>query len=76
MSHADDMLPDFVLRDTVIDTHIEVYGMNGVASYEERKAEKRALRAARRIPAVEWNVDREKLNEVQLPVPRQSHTAT
>ncbi|TCG02013.1 hypothetical protein BZM27_54280, partial [Paraburkholderia steynii] len=35
----------FILRDTDPETHIEVYGMNGVASYEARKREKQALRA-------------------------------
>lgn len=70
MSPADDMLPDFILRDTDPETHIEVYGMNGVASYEARKREKRALRAARRIPAVEWNIEREALENVVLPPSR------
>jgi hypothetical protein len=32
MSDGDDMLPDFVLRDTELDTHIKVYGMPGLAS--------------------------------------------
>ncbi|BCF95181.1 DUF1173 family protein [Paraburkholderia largidicola] len=67
LSEADDMLPDFILRDTGTATHIEVYGMNGVASYEARKREKQALRVARRIPAVEWNVDREALEHVLIP---------
>jgi len=70
MSPADDMLPDFILRDTDQETHIEVYGMNGVASYEARKREKQALRAARRIPAVEWNIEREALENVVLPPSR------
>ncbi|MBB5510894.1 DUF1173 domain-containing protein [Paraburkholderia atlantica] len=70
MSAEDDMLPDFVLRDAGARTHIEVYGMNGVPAYEARKAEKRALRLARGIPAVEWDVDREPLTHVQIPPPR------
>ena len=70
MCEADDMLPDFILRDTDPETHIEVYGMNGVASYEARKREKQAMRAARRIPAVEWNVDREALENAVLPPSR------
>lgn len=69
MSDTDDMLPDFVLRDTRPETHIEVYGMNGVDTYEARKKQKQELRAARRIPAVEWNVDRESLETVSLPPP-------
>ncbi|MBB2984282.1 hypothetical protein FHX57_006446 [Paraburkholderia tropica] len=67
MGAADDMLPDFVLLDTRPTTHVEVYGMYGLASYERRKAEKLALRAARGIPAVEWNVDRELLEHIALP---------
>nr|WP_090838022.1 DUF1173 family protein [Paraburkholderia hospita] len=69
MSDTDDMLPDFILRDTRPETHIEVYGINGVDTYEARKRQKQALRAARRIPAVEWNVDRESLETVSLPPP-------
>ena len=61
------MLPDFVLRDTGIDTHVEVYGMNGLASYDTRKEQKRALRLARQIPVVEWDVDRGALDAVRLP---------
>jgi len=70
MSTDDVMLPDFVLRDTAVPTHIEVYGMNGLASYEARKEQKRELRLSRSIPAVEWNVDRETLSMVQLPAVR------
>lgn len=66
MADGDDMLPDFVLLDRPT-VHIEVYGMNGLASYERRKAQKQALRTARGIPAVEWNVDREPLERVALP---------
>jgi hypothetical protein len=64
------MLPDFVLRDTDVPTHIEVYGMNGLASYEARKEQKRALRVSRRITAVEWNADCEPLEAVSLPASR------
>ncbi|WP_321817853.1 MULTISPECIES: DUF1173 family protein [unclassified Paraburkholderia] len=67
MTDGDDMLPDFVLLDTRPPTHIEVYGMNGLATYERRKQEKQRLRAERGIPAVEWNIDRETLNTVLLP---------
>ncbi|MFM0756074.1 DUF1173 family protein [Paraburkholderia strydomiana] len=70
LSPDDDMLPDFVLRDTDVPTHIEVYGMNGLASYEARKDRKRALRLSRRIPAVEWNADCEPLEAVSLPASR------
>jgi hypothetical protein len=63
----DDMLPDFVLLDTRPPTHIEVYGMNGLASYERRKKEKQRLRAERCIPAVEWNIERDNLTDVSLP---------
>jgi hypothetical protein len=69
MSETDDMLPDFILRDTHPQTHIEVYGMNGVDTYEARKKQKQDLRAARHRPAVEWNVDRESLETVPLPPP-------
>lgn len=69
MGEYDDMLPDFVLLDTQPATHIEVYGMNGLASYERRKARKQALRAARGIPAVEWNIDLEPIERVVLPAP-------
>jgi len=67
LNDGDDMLPDFVLRDTSVDTHVEVYGMNGVEHYEARKAQKRALRSARQTPVVEWNVDREALEAVRIP---------
>jgi Protein of unknown function (DUF1173). len=67
MAPDDAMLPDFLLRDTDTPTHIEVYGMNGLASYEARKEQKRALRLARRIPVIEWNVDREALSAIRLP---------
>jgi hypothetical protein len=70
MAAGDGMLPDFVLRDTSVPTHIEVYGMNGLASYETHKEQKRAMRLARSIPAVEWNVDREALDTVRLPPAR------
>jgi Protein of unknown function (DUF1173) len=70
MSPDDDMLPDFVLRDTNAPTHIEVYGMNGLASYEARKERKRQLRLVRNIPAVEWNVDCEALAAVRFPAAR------
>ncbi|CAB3805034.1 hypothetical protein LMG28688_06092 [Paraburkholderia caffeinitolerans] len=69
MAEGDEMLPDFVLLDTHPATHVEVYGMNGVASYERRKAEKQGQRLSRGIPAVEWNVDREELKQVLLPSP-------
>jgi Protein of unknown function (DUF1173) len=67
MDDGDDMLPDFELTDTQPHTHIEVYGMNGLASYEARKAEKRQLRQEQGIPAIEWNVDRERLEQVMFP---------
>ncbi|WP_027800299.1 DUF1173 family protein [Paraburkholderia dilworthii] len=70
VAEGDDMLPDFILRDTDIETHIEVYGMNGVPSYEARKQQKRALRSARHIPAVEWDVDKDALTSVRLPPPK------
>jgi len=69
MTEGDVMLPDFVLLDTVPGMHVEVYGMNGLASYERRKLEKQALREANRIPAVEWNTDSEQLADVRLPAP-------
>jgi hypothetical protein len=68
MAPEDAMLPDFVLRDTEIETHIEVYGMNGMPAYEARKVEKRAIRLARQIPAVEWNVD-DALHATDIPDP-------
>ncbi|WP_229013590.1 DUF1173 family protein [Paraburkholderia gardini] len=68
MAPDDDMLPDFILRDTSPRTHVEVYGMNLVPAYEARKKkEKRALRLARGIPALEWNIDREALDSLRLP---------
>jgi hypothetical protein len=69
MTEGDEMLPDFVLLDTRPATHVEVYGMNGLASYERRKAQKQALRHAQGIPAIEWNVDRESLSQISLPLP-------
>ncbi|MEM5314145.1 DUF1173 family protein [Paraburkholderia sp. JHI869] len=69
MADGEEMLADFVLLDTHPPTHVEIYGMNGLASYEQRKAEKQALRRTQGIPAVEWNVDRENLAAIKLPVP-------
>ncbi|MCP3712283.1 DUF1173 family protein [Paraburkholderia sp. CNPSo 3274] len=71
MAEGDQMLPDFVLLDNEPATHIEVYGMNGLASYEERKAKKRAMRLARGIPTVEWDVDRQTVRQARLPSPVQ-----
>jgi hypothetical protein len=68
MAEGDGMLPDFILLDTQPATHVEVYGMNGLASYEQRKLEKQALRSANGIPVVEWNTDREPLGQIRLPV--------
>lgn len=62
-----DMLPDFVLTDTAEPTHIEVYGMNGLAEYETRKRDKQRLRIARGIQAVEWDIDRILLTDVRFP---------
>ncbi|EEF23632.1 conserved hypothetical protein, partial [Ricinus communis] len=76
MADGDNILPDFVLRDTTIETHIEVYGMNGVESYEARKEQKRTLRSARQIPVVEWDVDRAALDSVRLPAVTRRDMAT
>ncbi|WP_176091237.1 DUF1173 family protein [Burkholderia ambifaria] len=62
-----EMLPDFVLTDTAAPTHVEVYGMNGMADYEARKVEKQRLRLASGIQAVEWNIDATDLAAVRLP---------
>ncbi|AOJ73375.1 hypothetical protein WS83_15180 [Burkholderia sp. MSMB2042] len=62
-----EMLPDFILMDTPVPTHIELYGMNGVAEYETRKREKQRLRVARGIQAVEWDIDVTALADVRLP---------
>lgn len=43
--------------------------MNGLASYERRKKQKQVLRAERGIPAVEWNIERDKLADISLPPP-------
>lgn len=69
MAEGDRMLPDFILLDTQPATHIEVYGMNGLASYEQRKLEKQALRNANGTPVVEWNADRDPPGQVRLPAP-------
>ncbi|MEK7898078.1 DUF1173 family protein [Burkholderia contaminans] len=61
------MLPDFILTDTAALTHVEVYGMNGMAEYEARKGEKQRLRLAHGIQAVEWNIDTTDLAAVRLP---------
>jgi hypothetical protein len=66
LNEGTDMLPDFVLTDTAEPTHIEVYGMNGVAEYEARKREKQRLRMARGIHAVEWDIDRCQLVDVHF----------
>lgn len=67
LAASDDMLPDFVLTDTPTRVHVEVYGMNGMQAYEQRKAEKRALRRERGISAVEWDVGTIPVEQVTLP---------
>ncbi|MFL9886793.1 DUF1173 family protein [Paraburkholderia agricolaris] len=67
---GDDMLPDFELTDTPQRYHIEVYGMNGLPTYEERKQAKRELRRQRGIPSVEWDVDRTPVSQILLPPAR------
>ncbi|AKM45350.1 hypothetical protein NL30_36545 [Burkholderia contaminans] len=62
-----EMLPDFVLTDTSEPTHIEVYGMNGMAKYEARKREKQRLRAERGIQAIEWDIDATALADIRFP---------
>lgn len=69
---ADNILPDFVLTDTDQHVEIEVYGLNGQEEYEKRKREKQAIRAQKGVQCVEWNADREPLDTVCLPPPRQS----
>ncbi|KVL32133.1 hypothetical protein WS98_21575 [Burkholderia territorii] len=71
-----DMLPDFVLTDTAEPTHIEVYGMNGMAEYEARKRDKQRLRMARGIQAVEWDIDRFPLSSVRFPPVARSSATT
>lgn len=71
-----DMLPDFVLTDTAEPTHIEVYGMNGMAEYEARKRDKQRLRMARGIQAVEWDIDRLPLSSVRFPPIARSSATT
>ncbi|MBM5588737.1 DUF1173 family protein [Burkholderia pseudomallei] len=71
-----DMLPDFVLTDTAEPTHIEVYGMNGMAEYEARKRDKQRLRMARGIRAVEWDIDRFPLSSVRFPPVARSSATT
>jgi len=68
-ANADDIMPDFVLRDTAELVEIEVYGLNGQADYEKRKREKQVIRARRGVSCVEWNTDREPLSAVQFPPP-------
>jgi hypothetical protein len=58
-----------VLTDTSQPVHVEVYGMNGLPAYEARKLEKAAARRRNGIQAVEWNVDREPLDQITLPSP-------
>ncbi|WP_155027593.1 DUF1173 family protein [Burkholderia pseudomallei] len=71
-----DMLPDFVLTDTAEPTHIEVYGMNGMAEYEARKRDKQRLRMARGIRAVEWDIARFPLSSVRFPPVARSSATT
>lgn len=71
-----DMLPDFVLTDTAEPTHIEVYGMNGMAEYEARKRDKQRLRMARGIRAVEWDIARFPLSSVRYPPVARSSATT
>ena len=69
MGGDEEVLPDFVLTDTSQPVHVEVYGMNGLPAYEARKLEKAAARRRNGIQAVEWNVDREPLDQITLPSP-------
>ncbi|KVT75737.1 hypothetical protein WT25_02290 [Burkholderia territorii] len=76
LDEGTDMLPDFVLTDTAEPTHIEVYGMNGMAEYEARKRDKQRLRMARGIRAVEWDIDRFPLSSVRFPPVARSSATT
>jgi hypothetical protein len=67
--NSDEILPDFVLTDTRELVEIEVYGLNGQADYEQRKREKRAIRARKGIQCVEWDTDRVPLDAVVIPRP-------
>jgi len=49
------VFPDFILTDTTPPTFIEVYGVRGRESYEQRRREKQAHYAAEGIPIVEWD---------------------
>ena len=49
------VFPDFILTDTAPHTYLEVYGVRGRESYEQRKREKQAHYAAEGIPVVEWD---------------------
>jgi hypothetical protein len=66
--HAvDNAFPDFVLLDTRPETHIEVYnGHNPVYDARRRKKGQR-LRAGRDVTAIEWNIDSQSVDDIQLP---------
>lgn len=64
----DAVFPDFLLTDAPAGpVYVEVYGMNNLHSYRERKRLKQAHYRALGIPVIEWNVDD--------PLPRLAETA-
>ncbi|WP_431929916.1 DUF1173 family protein [Nonomuraea jabiensis] len=50
------VFPDFILIDVVPRVCVEVYGVQGLQTYEDRKRDKRAYYAAAGIPVLEWEV--------------------
>ncbi|AVZ71128.1 hypothetical protein SLUN_01535 [Streptomyces lunaelactis] len=64
---TDAVFPDFVLSDTP-HTYVEVYGIRGRESYDQRKRVKQAIYQRRGAGLIEWDVT-EPLPDLSLPGP-------
>lgn len=53
---TDAVLPDFVLTDTDPHQYVEVYGIHGHESYDQRKAEKREFYQRQGARLIEWDI--------------------
>ncbi|MFC9816505.1 DUF1173 family protein [Streptomyces virginiae] len=63
---TDAVFPDFVLTDVVPHAYVEVYGIRGRESYEQRKSVKQAYYQRRGAHLIEWEVA-EPMPDLSLP---------
>ncbi|MGN2642403.1 DUF1173 family protein [Nocardia takedensis] len=66
---TEETFPDFVLTDTRPHTLVEVWGVRGRESYEQRKAAKQEIYRAQNAPLLEWTVTQPLPNVNRPPSP-------